>query len=82
MKNGKENNLTPDFGEVFAKLFEREIEIIREINSLKGECMVIGGVACNLHGIIRGTKDLDFLIPKGNVQNTERVLEALKSALA
>ena len=40
------------------------------------EYIIVGGVAANLHGLSRGTKDIDLLIPK-DLKNTEKLLEAL-----
>lgn len=36
----------------------------------------MGGVAANLHGAVRATRDVDILVPKDK-RNTERVLKAL-----
>jgi hypothetical protein len=55
---------------------KRLIEVCRLLNQYKAKYLVVGGMACNLHGLIRATKDIDLLIPK-DVDNTERVIEAL-----
>jgi hypothetical protein len=38
--------------------------------------LLAGGVAANLHGSVRATRDVDILVPKDRA-NTERVLKAL-----
>lgn len=71
MKSGKNpKNIPGSFEE------NRLLEVCRLLNSQKAKYLVIGGLACNLHGLIRATKDVDLLIPK-DVKNTEKVLEAL-----
>lgn len=54
------------------------LDVCRLLNERHAKYIVVGGVACNLHGLIRATKDIDLLIPK-DVKNTEAVLEALKN---
>lgn len=55
----------------------RLLEVCRLLNEHKAKYLVIGGWACNLHGLIRTTKDIDFLIPK-DLNNTQQVLKALE----
>lgn len=55
---------------------KRLLEVCRLLNQHKAKYLVVGGMACNLHGLIRATKDIDLLIPK-DVNNTERVIDAL-----
>jgi len=38
--------------------------------------VIIGGVAANLHGSVRATKDVDLLVPR-DLKNTARMLDAL-----
>jgi len=38
--------------------------------------LVAGGIAANLHGSVRATRDVDILVPR-NLANTERLLAAL-----
>jgi hypothetical protein len=46
------------------------------LNQHRARYLVAGGVAANLHGSVRATKDVDLLIPR-DVPNAERVLAAL-----
>lgn len=46
------------------------------LNRYRVKYLVAGGVAANLHGSVRATKDIDLLIPK-DLPNAERLLEAL-----
>ncbi|HSA59726.1 MAG TPA: hypothetical protein VLJ37_08590 [bacterium] len=55
----------------------RLVEVCRLLNEAGARYLVVGGHACNLHGLIRATKDIDLLIPKDET-NTEAVLKALK----
>jgi hypothetical protein len=71
MKNGKNNNRTPRFSESLDIL-----KVCSLLNQEKAKYLVVGGVALNLHGLSRNTKDIDLLIPK-DVSNTQRVLKAL-----
>jgi hypothetical protein len=41
------------------------------------EYLVIGGIACVLHGYVRATTDVDILIER-STENAERLLEALR----
>ncbi len=72
MPAGDKNKKTPG-------LFKgsRLLQVCRLLNEQSAHYLVVGGHACNLHGLIRATKDVDLLIPK-NIANTERVLEGLK----
>lgn len=38
--------------------------------------MLAGGVAANLHGVVRSTKDVDILVPRDRA-NMQRLLDAL-----
>lgn len=42
--------------------------------------LIVGGVASNLHGLARGTKDIDVLIPKDR-DNAEKILKALEGLM-
>jgi len=46
------------------------------LNRLRVKYIIAGGVAVNLHGHVRATKDIDVLVPRDRV-NTERLLAAL-----
>jgi len=46
------------------------------LNRKRARYLVVGGIAANLHGSVRATRDIDLLIPK-DVRNAQRVLDAL-----
>ncbi len=72
MKNGKKNKATlGSFNE------NRLLKVCALLNQEGAKYLVIGGLALNLHGIIRATKDIDLLIPK-DIKNTEKILKALE----
>jgi hypothetical protein len=72
MKPGKKNKPTPgSFNE------QDVVKVCRLLSQGGGKYLVVGGAACNLHGLIRATKDVDLLIPK-NQKNTETVLKGLE----
>lgn len=54
----------------------RVLLVCRLLNRRRARYLVTGGVAANLHGSVRATKDVDLLIPK-DLANAKRVLEAL-----
>ena len=49
---------------------------LRALAKSKARYILVGGVAANLHGIARGTKDIDVLIPK-DAENAQKILESL-----
>jgi predicted nucleotidyltransferase len=51
--------------------------VCAELNRTGARYLVIGGVACILHGHVRATTDLDILI-EPTEENAARVLEALE----
>jgi hypothetical protein len=51
-------------------------QVCAELNRAGAKYLVIGGVACVLHGYGRATTDVDILIERTR-QNAERVLDAL-----
>lgn len=51
--------------------------VCAELNRSRARYLVIGGVACILHGHIRATIDLELLI-EATEENAARVLEALQ----
>jgi predicted nucleotidyltransferase len=58
-------------------LLDKTLEILSSLNEEKVEYIVIGGVALNLHGLIRATEDLDlFLRPQP--ENISALRHALK----
>src|SRR5262245_19686717 len=50
----------------------RVVRVCRLLNHHRAKYLVAGGVAANLHGSVRATRDVDLLIPR-EVANTERV---------
>ena len=54
----------------------RITEVCAALNRQKADYLVIGGVACILHGYARATEDLDILIARTQA-NATRVLQAL-----
>ncbi len=52
--------------------------VCEALNRSKTEYLVIGGVACVLHGYVRATTDVDILIGR-TIDNAERVLDALST---
>ncbi len=50
--------------------------ICQALNTAGARYLVIGGIACILHGYVRATADLDVLIERSR-DNAERVLHAL-----
>lgn len=56
----------------------RVLRVCRLLNQARVRYLVAGGVAANLHGSVRATRDIDILVPT-DVRNMERVLEALSA---
>ncbi|MEO7157316.1 MAG: hypothetical protein ABI039_07140 [Vicinamibacterales bacterium] len=54
----------------------RTLLVCRLLNRRRARYLLTGGIAANLHGSVRATKNVDLLIPK-DVANAERVLSAL-----
>lgn len=52
------------------------LRVCRALNAARAKYLVIGGVACILHGYARATDDVDILIERTEA-NAERVLAAL-----
>lgn len=70
MKRGEKSKKTRGSSEKWL------LDVCRLLEECGAKYIVVGGVACNLHGLMRATRDIDLLIPK-DVQNTEAVLKAL-----
>lgn len=70
MKRGGKNRRTRGSSERWLK------EVCRLLDEHGAKYIVVGGVACNLHGLLRATKDIDLLIPC-DAENAEAVLDAL-----
>lgn len=54
----------------------RVLRVCRLLNRHRARYLLAGGVAANLHGSVRATKDVDILVPRDE-RNMERVLAAL-----
>ena len=54
----------------------RILRVCRLLNAHDVRYLIAGGVAANLHGVVRATKDVDVLVPKDRA-NTKRLLTAL-----
>lgn len=54
----------------------RALLVCRLLNRRRARYLIAGGIAANLHGSVRATRDVDLLIPR-NLQNAQRVLAAL-----
>lgn len=52
------------------------LRVCEALNRAKVQYLVIGGIACVLHGYARATEDVDILI-EPTLPNAERVLDAL-----
>ena len=55
----------------------RAAQVCAALNDAGAHYLVIGGVACILHGYVRATKDVDILIER-TLDNARRVLEGLE----
>lgn len=58
--------------------FDRFLDIARAFERAKVTYVLVGGVAVNLHGILRATEDVDFFV-RPDADNIERLKKALKS---
>lgn len=54
----------------------RTLLVCRLLNRRRARYLLTGGIAANLHGSVRATKDVDLLIPK-DAANAKRILTAL-----
>lgn len=54
----------------------RAVDVCRALNATGSRYLVIGGLACILHGYVRATTDVDILIERSE-DNARRVLDAL-----
>jgi hypothetical protein len=54
------------------------VQVCEALNRTGANYLVIGGIACILHGYVRATSDVDVLIER-TLPNSARVLEALAS---
>lgn len=58
--------------------FERFLILLRDLERNKVDYVLVGGVALNLHGIIRATEDIDLFV-RPEECNVERLKSALRS---
>ena len=56
----------------------RVLKVCRLLNRHRVRYLIAGGVAANLHGSVRATRDVDVLVPP-DPTNMARLLEALSS---
>lgn len=59
--------------------FEKFLLLLRELERNRVDYVLIGGVALNLHGIVRATEDIDLFVQpeEGNVARLKRALRAI-----
>lgn len=66
----------------FARLgtmeFERFLELVRALEREGVAYVLVGGLAVNLHGVVRATEDADFFVAPDE-ENIERLKAALRS---
>ena len=55
---------------------DEALRVIEAFNEARVEYVVVGGVAVNLHGLVRATEDMDVFV-KPDAQNIARVRQAL-----
>jgi hypothetical protein len=58
--------------------FSGFLDVIRAFERARVEYILVGGVAVNLHGVVRATEDLDFFV-RPEPENIERLKAALRS---
>jgi hypothetical protein len=59
-----------------ADLLAQSLRVIDRLNARGVDYVVIGGVAMNVHGLVRGTEDLDlFLRPDAENRDTVRPID-------
>lgn len=56
----------------------RVLRVCRLLNQHRVRYLLAGGVAANLHGSVRATRDVDLLVPP-DVRNMEKLLTALSA---
>jgi hypothetical protein len=61
--------------------FDQFVAVIRAFERERVEYVLVGGVAVNVHGIVRTTEDVDFFV-KPTPENVERIRAALRSLWA
>lgn len=58
--------------------FERFLDVVRAFRRAEVAYVLVGGVAVNLHGVVRATEDIDFFV-RPDPDNVERLKQALHS---
>lgn len=58
--------------------FERFLDLLRALERYSVDYVLIGGVALNLHGIVRTTEDIDLFV-RPEADNIARLQQALRS---
>lgn len=58
--------------------FHRFLGIVEALGAAKVDYILVGGVAVNLHGIVRATEDVDLFV-RPDPENVERLKNALRS---
>jgi hypothetical protein len=61
--------------------FEKFLLLLRELERRQVDYVLIGGVALNLHGIVRATEDIDLFV-RADDDNIERLRQALRAVWA
>ena len=56
----------------------RVLRVCRLLNRARVRYVIAGGVAANLHGSVRATRDVDILVPRDE-RNMARLLDALSA---
>ena len=56
----------------------RVLKVCRLLNSYRVRYLLAGGIAANLHGSVRATKDVDVLVPR-DARNMARLLKAMSA---
>ena len=59
-------------------LLAQSLRVIASPNAAGVEYVVIGGVAMNVHGLVRATEDIDFFV-RAEPNNVARLKEALRA---
>ena len=56
--------------------FEQAMRVLAALHRRGVDCIVVGGIAMALHGIVRATEDLDLLL-RPTAENIDRIRQAL-----
>lgn len=59
-------------------VFQKVLKLLSELNQRQVAYKVIGGIAMNLHGVVRATEDLDIFV-EPTAENVERLKGALRA---